>query len=196
MAEITKMKEVNAEFRKIYELIELHASEQRTLATRLAEENKLRMDAFQQTWESFMQNQQSTSNQSHGSSSNAEHPSFPGSPQVRKFNFDFPRFDGTNALEWIFNVDKFFDYYHIPDLERVSIASMHVDKGVVPWFQMMQRNLPFRSWHDLKRAIEMEFGPSMFDCPRASLFKLTQTGFVGDYYSECTALANRVHGTT
>ena len=46
MAEITKMKEVNAEFRKIYELIELHASEQRTLATRLAEENKLRMDAF------------------------------------------------------------------------------------------------------------------------------------------------------
>ena len=140
-----------------------------------------------------MQNQHSTSNQSHGSSSNAEHPSFPGSSQVRKFNFDFPRFDGTNALEWIFNANKFFDYYHIPDLERVSIASMHMDKGAVHWFQMMQRNLPFRSWHDLKRAIEMEFGPSLFDCPRASLFKLTQTGSVGDYYSEFTALANRVH---
>ena len=82
MAEITKMKEVNVEFRKIYELIEHYASERRTLAAHIVEENKLRMDAFQQNWESFMQTQHSNSNQSHGSSSNVEHPSFPGSSQV------------------------------------------------------------------------------------------------------------------
>ena len=47
-AKITKMKEFNAEFKKIYELIKLTASKNRTLTARVAEENKLRMDAFQQ----------------------------------------------------------------------------------------------------------------------------------------------------
>ena len=78
-------------------------------------------------------------------------------------------------------------------MERISIASMHMDKAAVSWFQMMQRNLPFRCWHDLKRAIELEFGPSLFDCHRASLFKLIQSGSISDYYTEFTTLANRVH---
>ena len=55
-------------------------------------------------------------------------------PQVRKLNFDLPQFDGTNTLDWIFNVDRFFDYYNIPDMERISIDSMHMDKRAVPWF--------------------------------------------------------------
>lgn len=70
---------------------------------------------------------------------------------------------------------------------------MHMGKGAIPWFQMMQHNPPFRSWHELKRAIEIEFGPSLFDCPCALLFKLMQNGAANEYYVEFTALANRVH---
>ncbi|QHN82893.1 hypothetical protein S245_071022 [Arachis hypogaea] len=66
-----------------------------------------------------------------------------------------------------------------------------MDKGVVSRFQMMQRNQSFTTWFELKRAVEIEFGPSMFDCPQAALFKLTQQESVGDYYLEFTALANR-----
>jgi hypothetical protein len=40
----------------------------------------------------------------------------------------------------------------------------------------------------------MEFGPSAYECPRATLFKLTQTNSVREYYKEFTALANRVYG--
>ena len=47
MAKHTRMKEVDTEIKKNYELIEHNASEQMTLIARVVEENKLRMDAFQ-----------------------------------------------------------------------------------------------------------------------------------------------------
>lgn len=40
----------------------------------------------------------------------------------------------------------------------------------------------------------MDFGPSAYDCPRATLFKLTQFASVNEYYMQFTALANRVDG--
>lgn len=40
----------------------------------------------------------------------------------------------------------------------------------------------------------MEFGPSLYDCPHSTLFKLTQTALVNEYYVEFTALANRTQG--
>jgi hypothetical protein len=59
---------------------------------------------------------------------------------------------------------------------------------------MIQRTHPFNSWVEFTRALELDFGPSIYDCPRASLFKLSQTGTVNDYYLQFTALANRVYG--
>jgi hypothetical protein len=113
---------------------------------------------------------------------------------VRNVRLEFPRFDGTDALAWIFKADQFFDYYNTPDPERLTIAAVHLDQTVVPWFQMVQRNFPFRSWQEFTKAIELEFGPSVFERPRSALFKLTQSGSVGEYYLTFTALANRVTG--
>ena len=145
MAEHTRMKELHAEIKKMYELIEFNANEHRTLIAQMAEESKLRMDSFQSALETFMKTQQQPPF-SHGSTSNSDNQQPPHTPhQVRKWNFDFPRFDGSNALEWIFGADKFFDYYNIPDMERIAIAAMHMDKGAVLWFQMTQRNMRFRS---------------------------------------------------
>nr|KYP46388.1 hypothetical protein KK1_032037 [Cajanus cajan] len=61
---------------------------------------------------------------------------------------------------------------------------------------MMTRTNTFHSWVDLTRALEIEFGPSPYECPRSHLFKLTQAGSVQDYYVQFTSLANRVHGIT
>jgi hypothetical protein len=107
---------------------------------------------------------------------------------------EFPRFDGSNVHEWIFRAEQFFDYYETPDPDRLTIASVHLDKDVVPWFQMVQRTNPFQSWIDFTHALELDFGPSIYECPRATLFKLTQTGTVAEYYLKFTSLANRVYG--
>ncbi|PNY16671.1 retrotransposon-related protein, partial [Trifolium pratense] len=114
--------------------------------------------------------------------------------QVRNVKLEFPRFDGKNVHEWIFRAEQFFEYYDTPDLDRLTIASVHLDKDVVPWYQMVQRTHPFQSWIEFTRALELDFGPSVYECPRATLFKLNQSGTVAEYYLKFTTLANRVYG--
>ncbi|BAT94618.1 hypothetical protein VIGAN_08123700, partial [Vigna angularis var. angularis] len=59
--------------------------------------------------------------------------------QVHSVKLDFPRFDGSDVLQWIFKVEQFFSYYNTPDDQRLIIAAIHLDKDVVPWYQMMTR---------------------------------------------------------
>ena len=59
---------------------------------------------------------------------------------------------------------------------------------------MQQRTNPFQSWLALTKALEMEFGPSPYECPRSTLFKLQQTHSMNEYYMAFTTLANRVYG--
>lgn len=87
---------------------------------------------------------------------------------------DFPCFDGTNLLDWIFKANHFFDYYKTPDYDRLSITSVHLDHYVIPWFQMLQKAHPFQTWKEFARALKAEFSPSAYEWPRATLFKLTE----------------------
>lgn len=48
-----------------------------------------------------------------------------------------------------------------------------MEVSVVPWFQMLptvQKAHLIPTWAALARAIEEEFAPSLFECPRAQLF--------------------------
>lgn len=113
---------------------------------------------------------------------------------MRNIKLDFPRFEGSDVLNWIFKAEQFFDYYGTPDTQRLIIVAVHMEKDVVPWFQMVSRNQPFQSWSLFTRALELEFGPSPYESPRPTLFKLAQTSSVLDYYTSFTALANRSQG--
>lgn len=92
--------------------------------------------------------------------------------QVRNIKLDFPRFDGSEVMNWIFRVEQFFDYYATPDNHCLTIVTMHMEKDVVPCFQMISRNASFQSWTMFTRALEREFGPSPYESPRTALFKL------------------------
>ncbi|XP_019455099.1 PREDICTED: uncharacterized protein LOC109356222 [Lupinus angustifolius] len=129
-----------------------------------------------------------SNNQTHNGNRN----SFP----PRSVKLDFPKFDGTNTLNWIFKANQFFEYYNTPDLDRIMIAAVHMEGDVIPWFQLLHKQTPFQTWHTLVAAIESQFGPSLFDCPRSMLFKLTQTFSVAQYHTEFTNLANRVIGVS
>jgi len=111
--------------------------------------------------------------------SNSPKPSF----QVRSVKLDFPRFDGKNVRDWVFRVEQFFDYYETPDYDRLTIALVHLDQDVIPWFKMMQRANPFPFWRVFTRALKMDFGPSVHECPKSTLFKLMQTGTVNSIWN-------------
>ena len=114
--------------------------------------------------------------------------------QARSVKLDFPRFDGSEVLQWIIKAEQFFHYYHTPEDQRLTIAAIHMDTDVVPWFQMMLKTNLFQSWTLFTKALETKFGPSLYECPRSTLFKLSQTTSVSEFYHSFTTLSNRVTG--
>nr|GEY45732.1 hypothetical protein [Tanacetum cinerariifolium] len=114
--------------------------------------------------------------------------------QVRHVKLDFPRFDGSDPLNWLFRAEQFFTYYETPDVQRLTIASVHFEGLVIPWFQMLQKANQIPTWDTLASATDEHFGASQYESPRAQLFKLTQTTSAADYYHQFTVMANRVEG--
>jgi len=167
MAENTRLKDLAVDVKRILELMETRHTEYTSRIEKLEEGSSASSLAHHNVFQPF---------------------------QVRSVKLDFPRFNGSNVLEWIFKVEQFFTYYNTLNDHRLMIAAVHLDADVIPWFQMLTKNNPFHSWVGFTRALEMEFGPSPYECPRSTLFKLAQTGSVQDYYKEFTALANRVYG--
>ncbi|GJT78680.1 hypothetical protein Tco_1045405 [Tanacetum coccineum] len=58
---------------------------------------------------------------------------------IRQVKLDFPRFGGTDPLNWLFRAEQIFTYYDTPDAQRLTIASVHFEGSVVPWFQMLHK---------------------------------------------------------
>ena len=176
------------------ELMELRDQEQRAFTAQVQEDANARMTQLQNVVESLVQPRPQQPGGSNSSSVNHGAMLIRTAFQVKDIILEFPRFDVNNVLHWIFTAEQFFDYHHTPDEDRVAIAAIHLDKEVVPWFQMIQRITPFRNWNEFTRALESQFGPSPFDCPMAELFKLQQVGSVSDYYLKFMSLANRSQG--
>lgn len=114
--------------------------------------------------------------------------------QLRAVWLDFPRFDGSGAMHWLYRAEQFFNFYDIHDPYRVKMASIHLDGETIPWFQMLQKSGVFSTWASFASAVEATYGPSLFECPRYALFKLRQTGTVSQYYSSFTSLATEWKG--
>lgn len=107
---------------------------------------------------------------------------------------DVSRFDGHDALGWIFKISQFFDYQGIPDPERLTVAAFYMDGPALSWYQWMARNGFFPSWPAMLQALESRFAPSYYDDPQGALFKLQQTGTVSEYLTDFERLANRTIG--
>lgn len=100
MAENTHLKDVQTDLKKLLELVELRHHEY--MQHRASDLEHL--DRMELTIGNIQQ-----SNPNSGLNST----NFTGlSPfQVRNIKLDFPRFDGSDVLQWIFKVGNFFDYY-------------------------------------------------------------------------------------
>ncbi|XP_006584232.1 uncharacterized protein [Glycine max] len=107
---------------------------------------------------------------------------------------DVPRFDGHDALGWIFKISQFFDYQGISDQERLTVAAFYMDGPALSWYQWMARNGFFPSCPAMLQALESRFVPSYYDDPQGALLKLQQTGTVSEYLIDFEHLANRTIG--
>ncbi|PNX92970.1 Ty3/gypsy retrotransposon protein, partial [Trifolium pratense] len=111
-----------------------------------------------------------------------------------RMKLDVPKFDGSDAMGWIFKISQFFDYHQTPEEERLTVASFYMEGPALSWFQWMHRNGQITTWFGLLQALETRFAPSYYDDPSSSLFKLTQRTTVNEYLAEFERLANRIVG--
>jgi len=200
MAENTRLKDLQSEMRKAFDAIEAHNQSNVAMGSRLTKVES-HLSALQLSLDSIAHSlEKLTSGPPVGaldSSSRVASPSAVVPPlHMLHVKLDFPRFDGSNPLDWIFRAEQYFAYYHTPDVDRLTIASVNFEGVVIPWFQLLQRANQLPTWTALVTAIELQFGPSPFDSPRARLFKLSQTSSVVEYYNEFLLLANRSQGLT
>ncbi|KAD7478442.1 hypothetical protein E3N88_01578 [Mikania micrantha] len=111
----------------------------------------------------------------------------------RPFNkIDFPNFGGGDSRGWILKAEKYFRYYHIPEDEKVDIASMHLDGDALDLFSWLSVDHRMMFWEDLTHAFQKNFGPAEFQNPDEFLCSIKQTGTVQEYRQEFAKRSARV----
>ncbi|PNX96883.1 retrotransposon protein, partial [Trifolium pratense] len=48
-------------------------------------------------------------------------------PHLPRMKLDVPKFDGSDAMGWIFKISQFFDYHQTPEEERLTVASLYME---------------------------------------------------------------------
>ena len=171
MADNTRMKELSADVKHNAETIQNVQAQMsrleftnKSLLDRLEgmqQSNDSKFNFISSTLDSLIQNKMILTSP-HGVASSQKSPFL-----VRNIKLKFPRFDGKNVLDWIFHAEQFFDYYGTVDARDWPLPQfIGMSKGEILGL------LIARDW-PLARALEHDYGPSIYECPRAPLFKLT-----------------------
>ncbi|OIT35344.1 hypothetical protein A4A49_58954 [Nicotiana attenuata] len=53
---------------------------------------------------------------------------------------EMPRFSGANTEGWVFDAERYFDFYHISEDHRLSLASFYLDGEAREWYRWLFRN--------------------------------------------------------
>lgn len=98
---------------------------------------------------------------------------------------DFPRFDGTNVRDWLYECDQFFSLDPTLDMSRVRLASIHLDGLSLQWHldYMRQKFDICPTWNQYVADVTTRFGDAYED-PLSNLLKIKQGSKIEDYINE------------
>ena len=68
----------------------------------------------------------------------------------RPMKLDFPRFSEEEPTSWIYKANQYFEYYKIPDNEKLMMTSFHMDGEALVWFQVGEDAGVFENWEALE----------------------------------------------
>lgn len=107
---------------------------------------------------------------------------------------DIPRFNGTDAEDWVFKIKEFFDVYDVPTVQRIKISSFHMEGPAYAWYKWMMKNSLVQTWPDFLNALLLRFGTSLYDDAKAALKELKHTNTVAEYQNHFEEISTRVTG--
>jgi hypothetical protein len=56
---------------------------------------------------------------------------------TRSVRIDFPKFDGSDPVGWIYKANKFFYFHRTPYNQMLMLASIHMEGKALVWYQDM-----------------------------------------------------------
>ncbi|KAL4592716.1 hypothetical protein LXL04_005719 [Taraxacum kok-saghyz] len=118
----------------------------------------------------------------------------PQETQPRPPKLALPTFNGSNPLDWLFQADQYFSFYHIEPPERLTMTAFYLTGDALSWYKYLYNNNLLTTWDSFTQALTTRFGPSSYDNHQAALFKLRQTSTVTTYQTEFEKLSNCITG--
>ncbi|XP_042032226.1 uncharacterized protein LOC121778901 [Salvia splendens] len=118
-------------------------------------------------------------------------PGFDRPPGVK---MDPPRFDGSDATNWIARVQYYFNHLMMPEAQRLHYAVMLFDQPAAEWVFNYCANNEFVTWNEFLGDVRHRFDRKSFQNYFGLLAKLTQTGSLLEYHNTFEKYLNRVHG--
>ena len=114
--------------------------------------------------------------------------------QTKYSKLNFPTFEGENPKGLVYKCERFFKYNEVPKLEKVAIASMHLEGKALNWFQGYEPSVKDLNWETLATNITARFRQETYDNPIGQITKLKQISSIHIHQEQFEALMVRTKG--
>lgn len=94
----------------------------------------------------------------------------------------FPRYDGeSDPLTWLTKCESYFRGMRTLDMEKVWLASLHLDGIAAQWYYTVERDHDIISWPRFADFVNLRFSPPIRTNALAELNDLYRTGSIEEY---------------
>lgn len=118
----------------------------------------------------------------------------PPTTTTRLPKLEIPLFIGDQVLNWVFQIEHFFQFHQITGDERLEIAAFYMTSAALQWYHWMHATNQLSTWEAFVRRAELRFRPSSFVNHEAQLYKLKQKTTVTAYLGEFETLSTLISG--
>ena len=91
---------------------------------------------------------------------------------AKLLRLEFPCFSRVDSASSIYKSNQFFAYYNTPKHQKVLMASYHMEREALIWFQDTKNSRSFTNWEAFVMVVHVRFGATSYDDPMESLTRL------------------------
>nr|KYP45442.1 hypothetical protein KK1_033012 [Cajanus cajan] len=113
---------------------------------------------------------------------------------TRLARIDFPKFNGENVNQWIYQCEMYFAIDLTPEEFKVRLAVVHFEGKAMQWhhaFAKSQKNDNWPNWTEYVKLLRIRFG-NLCEDPMVELMNLRQRSTVTAYHEEFDAIINQL----